>query len=177
MKTFIGLFIFIGAASFLFGCRSHKDVAPVVEHIVEYKDSVRTEYVERTVFVPDTVFLEIPLQVTERETRDSISTLENDYAWSVARVTTDGLLFHSLYTKPQLRPVAFDKPVTTITSNESHFADKSEINNETKVEYVEKDLSWWQETQIYGFWVVLLLMAVIHRKAIFNFGVRLFTKK
>lgn len=144
----------------LIGCASQK-TPPSLEKVIEYRDSVRTEYIERTVFVPDTVFVEIPLQVAERETRDSVSTLENDYAWSVARITTDGILFHSLYTKPQLRPVTFDKPIMTITSNNNHTADKSESKTATKIEYVEKDLSYWQRFRLDAFWWMALAIVVM----------------
>lgn len=170
-------FLFLLCALLLIGCATSKKATPSVERVVEYRDSVHTEYIERTVFVPDTVFVEIPQQGAERETRDSVSKLENDYAWSVARITPDGLLFHSLFTKPQIIPVAFDKPVTTISTGDTHISDKLESNIETKVEYVERELTWWQKTQIYGFYGLLVVFLIIYRKKIFSAAVRVFTKK
>lgn len=172
----------IVALLFLIGCRSHKDVIQISEtHKEESADSIRSEYIERIIFIPDTVYAEISDQRAERVTADSISFLENDYAWSYASITAEGLLYHSLFTKPQLIPVVFDKPVTLISNNNSHISQKTKADSidksETKTEYVERELTWWQKTQIGGFWAAIILLIILYRRKIFKAIVRLFTKK
>ena len=130
----------------------------------ELQDSTRVEIREKTVYVRDTVILEIPAQTAERETRDSTSHLENDYATSDARINKDGSLYHDLKTKPQDKPVEFDKPVET---RDSVIYRTQYIDRVQTVE-VERELSWWQKTQMYGFWVALAAIAVIYRKRIFS---------
>jgi len=144
---------------------------------VQGRDSVRIEYRERTVLVPDTVFVEIPAQTAERTTPDSLSHLENDYAESNARINQDGTLFHDLRTKPQAKPVPTKKEVQYRDS----IVYKDRIVKlrvtETKTVEVEKKLSWFQKTQIYGFWALLLLLAIIYRKKLFGAIVRRILKK
>jgi hypothetical protein len=74
-------------------------------------DSVRVEYRERVTIVPDTVYIEIPLQTAERATRDSTSRLENDYAVSVSRIDSAGVLHHELRTKPQTKAVETERTI------------------------------------------------------------------
>ena len=126
--------IFIGLMlCALFGsCRSHKEV-------IENNDSVRVEIRTNTVYIPDTVFVEIPAQKAERTTADSTSHLENDYSLSDARINQDGTLFHSLETKPQSKPVEFQKPVITNDSIEVRYKTR------TRMVEVEKKLTRWQQ--------------------------------
>lgn len=166
----------------LLGCRTHKEALQVVEEHTEQRlDSVRIEYIERIVYVPDTVYIEIPDQRAERETPDSTSFLENDYAWSFARITPEGTLFHALNTKPQSIAVGIETPVKEITRNESHISQYQQIDSsdrqETITEYIEKDLSWWQRTQIYGFWAALSLLLISWRRPIIKAVRWAFTKK
>lgn len=144
---------------------------------VQGRDSVRIEYREKTVFVPDTVFVEIPAQTAERTTPDSLSHLENDYAESNARINQDGSLFHDLKTKPQAKPVPTQKEIQYRDS----IVYKDRIVKlrvtETKTVEVEKNLNWFQKTQIYGFWALLLLLAIIYRKKLFGAIVRRILKK
>ncbi len=129
-------------------------------------DSVRIEYRERIILVPDTVIITIPAQTAERTTLDSISHLENDFAESDARINSDGSLFHSLNSKPQEMEVPTQKEVAQRDS--IVYRDRWLQKTVTKTVTVERDLSWWQKTQIYGFWIVLLIVGVFHRKKIIN---------
>lgn len=129
-------------------------------------DSVRIEYRERIILVPDTVIVTIPAQTAERTTLDSISHLENDFAESDARINSDGSLFHSLNSKPQEMEVPTHKEVAQRDS--IIYRDRWLQKTIKKTVTVEKELSWWQKTQIYGFWIVLLLVGVFHRKKIIN---------
>lgn len=141
------------------------------------RDSVRIEYREKTVFVPDTVFVEIPAQTAERTTPDSLSHLENDYAESNARINQDGTLFHDLRTKPQAKPVPTEKEIQYRDSIVYRDRIVKLRVTETKTVEVEKKLSWFQKTQIYGFWALLLLLAIIYRKKLFGAIVRRILKK
>ena len=77
-------------------CGSVKQVTPT--------ERVVTETRIETVYQTDTVLLEIPKIVEKVVTKDTVSALENDYAKSQA-VISDGLLAHSLETKPVQKPV------------------------------------------------------------------------
>lgn len=133
---------------------------------VQGRDSVRIEYREKTVYVPDTVFIEIPAQTAERTTPDSLSHLENDFAESNARINQDGSLFHDLKTKPQAKPVPTKKEIQYRDSIVYKDRIVKVTVTETKTVEVEKKLNWFQKTQIYGFWALLLLLAIIYRKRI-----------
>lgn len=162
--------IFLMVIFTLISCRSGKSL---ITQTQEYKgDSVRVEYRERTVFVPDTVFVEIPAQKAERTTRDSISHLENDYASSYARVNSDGTLTHTLNSKPQAKPLPIKRPIEYRDS--IVYKDKVIRKNNTVTEYVEHKLSWWEQTQIYGFWAAIIVVAIAYRKKIFKAVVRPF---
>ena len=98
--------LLLTASAFAASCKTSKPPA-----VVQQRDSLRTEVRTEIKYVPDTVYVEIPPQTSERTTRDSTSLLQNDYAISLARVNKDGTLFHELKTKPQKKPVEVMKPV------------------------------------------------------------------
>ena len=76
------------------GCASSRRLSENVHQ----QDSVQVKVETRIEYVPDTVFIEIPAQTSERETADSTSHLENDYATSDARINPC-----LLYTSPSPR--------------------------------------------------------------------------
>lgn len=153
--------IFILATALLFGgccpCRH-------LTSTTNSQDSARIEVRTNTIYVPDTVFIEIPAQTAERTTADSTSHLENDYATSDAKINTDGTLYHSLNTKPQTKPVPTDKK---IERRDSIVYQAKYIDREVTVE-VERKLSWWEKIQIYGFWTVIVIMVITYRKRILS---------
>lgn len=114
--------------------------------IIEYRDSIRTEIRER--IVHDTATVEIPVIKEVNVTRDTASHLENTYAKSDA-VVSDGLLYHSLETKPQVLKVPVFVPVHDTLRVEK----EAEIRTETQ--YVEKSLNWWQKFRLGAFWWLL----------------------
>lgn len=144
---------------------------------VQGRDSVRIEYRERTVLVPDTVFVEIPAQTAERTTPDSLSHLENDYAESTARINQDGSLYHDLKTKPQTKPVPTNKEIQERDSVRTVYRDRIVKQTITETVEVEKKLSWFQKTQIAGFWTLLVFLMIVYRKKIFGTLVRRILKK
>ena len=132
-------------------CGSVKQATPT--------ERVVTETRIETVYKTDTVLLEIPKIVEKVVTKDTVSVLENDYAKSQA-VVTDGLLAHSLETKPVQKPVEVQ---TKIVYRDSVIV-KDNVSVQT-VE-VEKELTGWQTFKMKtgGFAlgiIVLLIVCVI----------------
>ena len=156
MKTLRLLIPILLAAILLCGCAATCHVSDSVNS--EERDTVRVETV--TIYVPDTVFVEIPAQTAERETRDSVSQLENDYATSEARINPDGSLYHDLKTKPQKKPVEFQKPVERRDS----IVYRERVRTETVTETVEvpRQLTWFQKTSIYGFWAAIIFLMIVY---------------
>ena len=143
------------------GCASSRRLSENVHQ----RDSVDVRVVTRIEYVPDTVFVEIPAQASERETADSTSHLENDYATSDARINPDGSLFHNLKTKPQKKPVEFEKPV----ERKDSIIYKTKTVTKTKIEKVPGDLTWWQKTQMLSFWGCIFILMIVYRKKIISF--------
>ena len=101
--------------------------------------STRVEVV--TVFEKDTVLVEIPQIVEKVQTMDTVSFLENEFAKSSAEVS-DGILSHSLETKPVQKPVEIQKEIV--------YRDSIVFRDRTIVETVEveKPLTGWQQFKI-----------------------------
>lgn len=133
----------VGVCLFLGSCCPARHIATSTQ------DSVRVEVRSRIEYVMDTVIREIPVISEEIVTRDTVSHLENYYAESDARISSDGTLFHSLATKPQREPIPIDRPV--------HYQDSIVYRDKLvkEIVQVERELSWWQKTQINGFWLLL----------------------
>ena len=171
--------VIILTALLLSACCASRKATSSTETSERGRDSIRIEYRERTVFVPDTVFVEIPAQTAERTTPDSLSYLENDYAESTARLNQDGTLYHDLKTKPQTKPVPTEKEIQYRDSivYRDVYRDRIVKQKVREVVEVEKKLSWFQKTEIGGFWALLLLLTIIYRKKIFGAIVRRILKK
>ena len=132
-------------------CGSIKQVTPTERVVAE----TRIE----TVFKTDTVLLEIPKIVEKVVTKDTVSVLENDYAKSQA-VVSDGLLAHSLETKPVQKPVEVQ---TKIVYRDSVIVKDNVIIQTVEV---EKELTGWQSFKMkMGGWmlgiIILLIVCVI----------------
>lgn len=159
-------FILAIATILMVGCKTSKSVT---QERTERRDSVRVEYRERVLFMPDTIFLEVPKQSAERVVRDSISHLENEYAYSDARILIDGSLFHALSTKPQKKPIQTMQKV--ITRDSIVYVDRWRSND--KVVKIEKKLSWMQKAQIWIcrsvvltwllFFTIILIRKIVQR--------------
>lgn len=120
------------------------------------QDSLRVEVRERIVYVPDTITIEIPAQTSERTTADSLSYFENEYAESTARINPDGTLYHDLKTKPQVKPVPVERPVEYRDS----IVYRDRFRDRTNTVEVERKLTWWEQTRIYGFYGLLFLLLI-----------------
>lgn len=126
------------------------------------KDSVRVEIRTRTEYIRDTIIREIPTISEAVTTRDTTSHLENFYAQSDARINSDGTLFHSLATKPQKEPISIERPI--VYRDSIVYRDKV-VKDITPV---KRNLSWWEKTQMKGFWVLIVVIVFIYRKKIMS---------
>ena len=139
MKNFIlVLFSFVAVA-----CSSLRQVTPT--------EKIVTETRIETVFQTDTVFLEVPQIVERIVTKDTVSFLENEFAKSAASVS-DGLLSHSLETKPVQKPVEVQ---TKIVYRDSVIVQDRVV---TEIQEVEKELTGWQSFKMkMGGWFLGIL--------------------
>jgi len=135
-------------------------------------DSTSVEVRVETVYVPDTVYIEIPAQTAERTTTDSTSHLETDYAESDARINPDGTLYHSLANKPQDKPVEFQKPVVTKDSVRTEI----KWRTRTVTKEVERKKTWWEQTKSYGFYVMVLFLLWSYRKEVISLARKVILK-
>ena len=119
-------------------------------------EKIITETRIETVFQTDTVFLEVPRIIEKIVTKDTVSVLENEYAKSEACVS-DGLLAHSLETKPVQQPVEVQTKVVYRDS----VVFKDVVVYET-VE-VEKELTGWQtfKMKMGGWMLALIIIAIV----------------
>ena len=146
------IIIIIGLSLLLVGCGTTKKTAQVLPPVATETNS--TKVVEKMVYRCDTVFVEIPAQQAERTTRDSISSLQTDYAVSTARINKDGTLYHDLKNKAQRKPVQHDTPVLIKDS-------LVYVNKETPVPCpVERELTKWEALSIKYFKWLLPLFAL-----------------
>lgn len=143
-------------ALFLQGCRTQR-----IAMQSQTSDSVRVEthYIE--VLTHDTCYVELPHQSVQRETLDTISHLETDYALSVARIGSDGVLHHTLESKNAPIPVPVEGK--TIIKDSLIYVDRNVYLKRT--EYVERELTSWQKWQMRSFWILLsaMLAALAYR--------------
>ena len=124
-------------------CATARQAAP--------SEKIITETRIETVFQTDTVFLEVPKIVEKIVTADTVSVLENDYAMSSASVS-DGLLSHSLETKPVQQPVQVQTKIV--------YRDSVVFKDVVVYETVEvaKELTGWQSFKMkMGGWFLGIL--------------------
>ena len=143
MKNFILFFLlFLSVA-----CSTIKQVTPREQTTVE----IRTE----TVYVPDTVYVQLPAVSQSVETLDTVSVLENRYAVSEASVSGN-VLKHSLEVKPVNEPVAIKKEIV--------YRDSVVLQQVDVDHYIEvpAELTPWQSFKIrlggYAFALIVILI-------------------
>ena len=128
-------------------CATSRQAAPSEKILVE----TRIE----TVYKTDTVYLEVPKIVEKIVTADTVSVLENEYAKSEASVS-EGLLAHSLETKPVKQPVEVQ---TQVVYRDSVIVKDNVILQTVEV---EKPLTGWQSFKMaMGGWMLGLIIFMI----------------
>ena len=128
-------------------CATSRQAAPSEKILVE----TRIE----TVYKTDTVYLEVPKIVEKIVTADTVSVLENEYAKSEASVS-EGLLAHSLETKPVKQPVEVQTQVV--------YRDSMIVRDNVIVQTVEveKPLTGWQSFKMaMGGWMLGIIIFMI----------------
>ena len=129
-------------------------------------DSTRVEVRVEREFVHDTTFVELPVIIEKVQTLDTTSKMENDYARSEATVT-NGILRHSLETKPAQLPVPVEKEI--VYRDSTVFRDRVV----TEVKEVERQLTFWQQFKMRAGVAAMILTALY---AIYRL-IRLYLKK
>lgn len=120
---------------------------------VIYRDSIRVEYREKIVKVPDTLTVEIEKEVIKNVTTDTLSTVETKYATSTALISK-GLLFHSIENKTGNIIVPTEKEIVyrdSIIYKEKFVEKIKEVNKVTK----------WQKFKMRFFWLFIGLVVVV----------------
>ena len=150
MSTRLNIFAISVMILGLSSCGAAKHAAP------ERSDSTRVEVRTITQTVHDTAYIELPVFVELNVTKDTTSTLENPYAKSEASIT-DGLLSHSLQTKPTRQPVKIEKEI--VYRDSIVFRDRTE----TVTVEVEKELTKWQSFKMKtgGTTLAILIIAIV----------------
>lgn len=140
-------------------CATSRQAAPSEKILVE----TRIE----TVYKTDTVYLEVPKIVEKIVTADTVSVLENEYAKSEASVS-EGLLAHSLETKPVKQPIEVQTQVV--------YRDSVIVKDNVIVQTVEveKPLSGWQSFKMamggwmLGFIIFMIVCVILYIVKPFN---------
>lgn len=143
---------------------------PCKQLTTSMQDSVRVEVVERIVEVRDTAYFEVEKDSQVVTTQDTTSFLENAYAISRVSIVNGGL-YHELSTKPRLWNIPFTIP--TIRRDSTVFRNFYR----TEVVEVERELTWWQQTQIIGFWIMLSIVFIAILLKILKAKMGLFWRK
>ena len=120
-------------------------------------DSTKVEVHTETRYVHDTAYVELPVIIEKVATLDTASTLENTYAKSEA-VVTNGILRHSLETKPVSVPVKVE--TKEVVRDSIVFRDRVQ----TQTVEVEKKLNWWQKLKLKagGIFLLLTLIGIVY---------------
>ena len=122
---------------------------PVLE-----SDNTKVEVKTVVNTVTDTAYIELPVIVEKVATLDTASVLENKYAKSEASVS-DGVLHHSLQTKPVREPVKVEK--VEVVRDFLVYRDRVQ----TVTVEVEKELTWWQDLKLKVGGMALLAIALL----------------
>ncbi len=145
MKNYIlFLLLFLSVA-----CSVTRQVTPREQTTVE----VRTN----TVYVPDTVYIELPRIVEKVQTLDTISVIDTKYAVSEAQVS-NGVLTHNLEIKPVKEPAIVQKQIV--------YKDSIIVKEVDVDHYIEMpaELTAWQSFKIklggYAFALIIILIVV-----------------
>ena len=143
-------------------CATTRQAAP--------SEKIQTETRIETVLQTDTVYVQLPQIIQQVQTPDTTSILENDFARSAAEVS-DGLLSHSLETKPVKQPVEIQ---TKIVYRDSTVF-KDVVITET-VE-VEKELTGWQAFKMKTGGITLTILSVLALAAVAWIIIRILRKR
>lgn len=138
----------------LFGCRTTKTAES------EKVDSVRVEYREKIVKVPVNVYVEVPAESKQVETKDSTSFLQTSYARSTASLIWRGaepFLYHSLENIPQ----RIEKADSVAVIEKEKIIRRVVRETTVKTVYKEWQPRWWQSALMWTGATFLILVIII----------------
>lgn len=172
MKRLIYIVVCVAAVACC-PCRKIGATASVdIEHV---RDSVYVHHIDTLRVVErDTLYL-APINQWHNSVTlaSSYSFLENEYCTSRASIDSMGILTHTLDTRDsatlpvRIREVYKFVADSVATSSEATAQSASTTTIERRV----KHITWWQRTQIVGFWLLAAAIVVKYRKVI----IKLFT--
>lgn len=141
------LFIFL--SMLLIGCCPCRHLA------TNSADSLRVEVRERVEWKMLPIDVPTPPEQQEQTTPADSSYLETSIAVSWAIIQSDGSLYHSLSHKPGSFRISLNVP--------TYRKDSIVYRNLYRevIKEVAKPLTWWQKTQIIGFWTMITLFVAI----------------
>lgn len=167
MRQFIYIAVCVAAVACC-PCRKIGATASVdIEHV---RDSVYVQHIDTLRVVErDTLYL-APINQWHNSVTlaSSYSFLENEYCTSRASIDSMGILTHTLDTRDsatlpvRIREVYQFVADSVATSNEATAQSASTTTIERRV----KHITWWQRTQIVGFWLLVAALVVKYRKVI-----------
>lgn len=172
MKRLIYIVVCVAAVAC---CPCRKIGATASVDIKHVRDSVYVQHVDTLRVVErDTLYL-APINQWHNSVTlaSSYSFLENEYCTSRASIDSMGILTHTLDTRDsatlpvRIREVYRFVVDSVATSNEATAQSASTTTIERRVKYI----TWWQRTQIVGFWLLAAAIVVKYRKVI----IKLFT--
>ena len=132
-------------------------VACSVTRQVTPREQTTVEVRTNTVYVPDTVYIEIPRIVEKVQTLDTISVIDTKYAVSEAQVS-NGVLAHSLEVKSVKEPAIVQKQIV--------YKDSIIVREVDVDHYIEvpAELTAWQSFKIklggYAFALIIILIVI-----------------
>ena len=133
-----------------------------VRQLPAVTDSTKVEVRVVEKIVRDTAWVELPVIKEKVVTVDTTSVLENKYAKSEASVS-DGVLTHSLSTKPVREPV--EVQIKEIVRDSIVYRDRIQ----TKTVEVEKKLTPWQQAKMKVGSICFILIILIGLYLIYSF--------
>ena len=171
MKRLIYIVVCVAAVACC-PCRKVGTTASVIESV---RDSVYVHHIDTLRVVErDTLYL-APINQWHNSVTlaSSYSFLENEYCTSRASVDSVGVLTHTLDTRDSATmPVRIREVYKLVV--DSVYVSKDAEAQSTQVTTIErrvKHITWWQRTQIVGFWLLAAAIVVKYRKVI----IKLFT--
>lgn len=155
MKRF--LVIIVGVLA-LTSCHTHKqasNVVPAEPITLNNSDSVTTETIVKTVYVPIRVEVPVPQQSVVNISEADTSHIETDVAESDAWIRPDGSLYHTLQNKDVSLSAETYLPETTTNSNKAIIKEREVAVPKPYPVYVEKSLSKWVQFKLSAFWYLV----------------------
>lgn len=127
----------------LVGCRTVKEVQIVIDSV--YITDTTTQTVHDTIKTKEIIHDSVDRRV------EKIVYVDSGGVWHEKEKET---LTHYIYQQSEEYKARESEYKSKISDLEK------QLSEQQKVEYVEKELSWLQKTEIYGFWICLALAAL-----------------